>query len=251
MRVDKYDKDGKFLCTLIWVLSDGALGPRVDAAGNLYLADALKPVGQPIPEFFKGKLPNVTIDRRSSVEGQYNWMYGSVMKFGPQGGAIWFPIAVENDAYGFEGEARLPPGQNKVKVDTMNAATGGGQITVSPGELQGAAWFRPGCSYVLDMHPGANRRCHCTATEIDADDYGRTFYTDQGRFRVIVLDTNGNELLSFGGYGNQDSVGPEIAFNWFTGLGVSDRNVYVADGLNHRVVRVTMKHAAEETCEIP
>jgi len=111
-------------------------------------------------------------------------------------------------------------------------------------------------------------------------DSGRTFYTDQGRFRVVVLDTGGNEITAFGGYGNQDYCGPdsyvvdpdgkflrprskddpqdlvspftkpEIAFNWFVGLGVSDRYAYVADGGNRRVVRVRLDYAAEETTAV-
>ena len=81
MTVAKYDKDGNLLGTVIWVLSDGAYGPRVDAAGNLYIADAVKPVGQPVPDFFKGKLPDAPIDRKANVVQQYMWMYGSIIKF--------------------------------------------------------------------------------------------------------------------------------------------------------------------------
>jgi hypothetical protein len=139
-----------------------------------------------------------------------------------------------------------------MKIDT----TSGDRVVVKQGEVQGAEWMHFGVSYILDMHPGANRRCHCTGTDFDVDDYGRTFYTDQGMFRVVVLDAAGNELLHFGGYGNQDSqcvAGKDpkaIAFNWFTGLGASDRFVYVADGGNHRLVRVALTHAAEQTCEV-
>jgi len=252
MTVAKYDKDGNLLGTVIWVLSDGAYGPRVDAAGNLYIADAVKPVGQPVPDFFKGKLPDVPIDRKANVVMQYMWMYGSIIKFTPAGGAVWFPKRFDNDLYGYAGEAKLPADQTKVKVE-MPVNAGGGSMVDQPGEVQGAAWLHYGCSYVLDMHPSHNRRCHCTATEIDVDDYGRVVYTDQGRFRVVMLDPAGNEILTFGRYGNQDSVpteGGEIGFHWFTGLGMTDRNVYIADGGNHRVVRVGLKHAAEETCQI-
>jgi len=181
--------------------------------------------------------------------GPNNQIYGSIVKFTPAGGAVWFPIKQNLDIYPFDGEAKLPAGQAKVKVDVPFNG-GGSRVTVGAGELQGAAWFRYGCSYVLDMHPGHNRRCHCTATEIDVDDFGRVFYTDQGRFRVVVLDTNGNELLTFGGYGNQSDGGKEIAFDWFTGLGATDHNVYVADGGSHRVVRLALKHALEAVCPI-
>jgi hypothetical protein len=224
----------------------------VDAAGNLYIAEAIKPVGQPVPDFFKGKLPDAPVDSKGNVVGQYAWMYGSIVKFTPAGGAVLFPIRQDVDAYpvdSAEFDRKLPPGLAKVPVEI--AFNGGGsRVTFGSGELEGAAWFRYGCSYVLDMHVSHNRRCHCTATELEVDDYGRVFYTDQGRFRVVVLDTNGNELLTFGRYGNQSDGGKEIAFDWFTGLGATDRNVYVADGGNRRVVKVALKHAAEAVCPI-
>ncbi len=215
------------------------------------IAEAIHPAGRPYPEFFKGKLPAVKVDQRSDVEGQYRWMYGSIVKFGPAGGAVWFPIANPKiDLYPFEGQAKLPPGQPKVKVDSFT----GDRVTLGTGDLQGAEWLHFGASYILDMHPGANRRCHCTGTDFDVDDYGRVFYTDQGRFRVVVLDAAGNELLAVGSYGNQDSFGreggPEVAFNWFTGLAASDRAIYVGDSGNRRAVKLALRHAADATCPI-
>ncbi len=32
---------------------------------------------------------------------------------------------------------------------------------------------------------------------------------DTGRFRIGVLDATGNDILSFGSYGNQDNCGPD------------------------------------------
>jgi len=251
MTVDKYDKDGNLLGTVLWVVSDGAQGPRLDGAGNLYIAESLKPVGEQYPEFFKGKLPRVNVDHNNNVAGQYRWMYGSIVKFSPVGGAVWFPIAdARRDIYAFDGEPGLPADQTKVKVDTAS----GDRVVTRTGELQGALWYHFGVSYILDMQPGANRRCHCTGTDFDVDEYGRTFYTDQGRFRVVVLDGAGNELLTVGAYGNQDSLGkegtPEVAFNWFTGLAASDRYIYVGDGGNRRAVRLAIGHAAEQTCPV-
>ncbi|MGQ9662272.1 MAG: hypothetical protein ACUVWX_08055 [Kiritimatiellia bacterium] len=247
MRVDKYDRNGKFLGAVLWVVSDGALGPRVDAPGNIYIAECVKPVGQPYPQVFAGKLPSVPIDSKGDVEHQYRWMYGSVLKFGPQGGAVWFPILNEQYMYAFDGTPQLPSDQPRFKVDTVS----GDRMKIAQGEVQGAEWMWYGCSYLLDMHPGHNRRCHCTATEFEVDDYGRSYCTDQGRFRIVVLDTAGNEILSFGRYGNQDDVGPEIAFHWFGGLAVRDRWIYIADIGNRRVLRIRKIYAVEETCEIP
>jgi sugar lactone lactonase YvrE len=247
MTVDKYDPDGNFVGRVLWVVSDGCYGPRVDPAGNLYIAEAVRPPGKEVPDFFRDRLPEARIDKHGNPLQQYRWMYGSIIKFSPKGGAVWFPVInEERDLYAFEGEARLPEGLKKAKVDTGQ----GDLVATAPGELEGALWQKYGCSYVLDMNPSHNRRCHCTATEFEVDDFGRTFYTDQGRFRVVVLDTGGNEILSFGRYGNQDSCGPEIAINWFTGLGVTDRFVYVADGGNLRVVKARLVYAADETCPV-
>ena len=148
--------------------------------------------------------------------------------------------------------------------------------------LQGAMWWKPGFSPVGDLGAGGHAgRCHCTGSDFDVDDFGRVFAPDTGRFRVGVLDTNGNEITSFGGYGNQDScgpdsyvldpdgkflrprrkddpptlvsplAGPEIAIGWNVGLGVSDRYAYLADALNRRVLRVRLAYELEAQANVP
>jgi hypothetical protein len=97
---------------------------------------------------------------------------------------------------------------------------------------------------------------------------------------VGVLDTNGNEICTFGGYGNADSCGadspvidpktrmvrprrtddpkdlkspfaePEIAFTWLNGVGATDRYAYMGDALNRRLLRAKLVYAAEESCPI-
>jgi len=76
-------------------------------------------------------------------------------------------------------------------------------------------------------------------------------------FRVSVRDNAGNEIVEFGRYGNFDCEGPksvepkpEIALGWPITAGASDKYIYVGDCLNHRVVRVDRKFAAEESCEV-
>ena len=149
-------------------------------------------------------------------------------------------------------------------------------------DLQGAKWWKAGFSPVGDMGAGAPAgRCHCTASDFDVDNFGRVFAPDTGRFRVGVLDTNGNEITSFGGYGNQDCCGPdsyvldpatkalrprkaddpkdlvspfakpEIAFAWLIGVAVTDRYAYVGDVINKRILRVKLDYAATETCAVP
>ena len=148
-------------------------------------------------------------------------------------------------------------------------------------ELQGALWWRAGYSPLGDMSAAAPAgRCHCTASDFDVDDFGRVFLPDTGRFRVGVLDANGNEILSFGGYGNQDCNGPEsyvvdpvtkllrprkvddpkdllspaakpeIGFAWIIGLAVTDKYAYISDVVNKRVLRVKLDYTEQAMCEI-
>ncbi|MFO7898158.1 MAG: hypothetical protein R6V58_03745 [Planctomycetota bacterium] len=269
MTVDVYDRDGEFKRTALWVVTDGAMGPRLDPAGNLYLAEAIKPVGLRYPVIFDA-LP-------AAASQQYTWMYGSVIKFGPPGGAVWFPVRAKVDEYAFDGQPTLPESLATEKVSTIHS----GRLIRQPGRLEGALWWRFGCAPVLDMHRSHNERCHCTGSDFDVDDFGRVFYPDQGRFRIVVLDTAGNEILTFGSYGNQDSCGPQsyvvdpaggflrprrkddpaalgspfggpkVPIAWVIGLAVSDRYAYIADGLNRRVLRARLGYQAEATCDVP
>jgi hypothetical protein len=195
------------------------------------------------------------------------------IRFGEAGGpatnAWGAPLAWNFDAEDTR-ETKLPATLAKEKVGAYGRAGGA--------ELQGACWWKAGFSPVGDL--GVHNGCHCTGSDFDVDDFGRVFAPDTGRFRVGVLDANGNELLSFGGYGNQDCCGPEsyvvdpagrflrprraddpkgltspsaqpeIGFAWIIGLAVTDRYAYISDVVNKRVLRVRLGYAAEETCEV-
>ncbi|HOX06996.1 MAG TPA: hypothetical protein PK280_11390 [Planctomycetota bacterium] len=169
-------------------------------------------------------------------------------------------------------ETKLPATMKKEKVGAYGRPGGA--------ELQGALWWKPGFSPLGDMVSWTRAACHCTGADFDVDDFGRTFAPDAGRFRVSVLDTNGNAICSFGGYGNQDCCGPdsyvldpetkvlrarregdpknlvspfatpELGFAWIVGVAVTDRHAYVDDIVNKRVLRVKLGYAAEESCEI-
>jgi hypothetical protein len=72
MAVDKYAPDGKFLQTVLWCVSDGAFGPKIDPQGNFYIAEAVKPPGRKWPEEFDGRLPG-----DDKTEHWYNYTYTS------------------------------------------------------------------------------------------------------------------------------------------------------------------------------
>jgi len=417
MTVEVYGQEGQHKRTALWTVSDGMYGPRVDPKCNLYIMEAIHPIGQPYPEEFRGHF------QTKAAPDWCAWIYGSVVKFGPEGGAVWFaggqasPLDYDgwrvSDAGYVEGTSATnvmdlrtrggcltgtiagKPPTIRVPVPSLDAsaftkvsfrlknlssatkatfyynrvgegyATRGRQksidvmpmsdftdytidlsgeaewkghvrwLTLSPaadadkgtfaldwfrigeGEnalewrfdtedapdkklppamktekvgsyhrpndnvLQGALWWRFGFSPLGDMgRGGSSPHCHCTGSDFDVDDFGRVFAPDTGRFRVGVLDTRGNEILSFGAYGNQDFCGPdsyvvdpatqrlrprmpddpadlvspfakpEIAFGWIVGLAVTDRYAYVDDVLNKRILRVKLDYAVEETCEI-
>jgi hypothetical protein len=145
------------------------------------------------------------------------------------------------------------------------------------GTLLGAEWIYPGVSAVSAQGYG---ECHCFGTDLDMDDFGRIFAPDSLRFRVLVLDANGNEITSIGAYGNQDFCGPEsyvidpatkllrprraddpkelkspfsqpeIAFAWINGVAVTDRHAFVTDLINKRILRLKLGYEAEESCPL-
>lgn len=94
--------------------------------------------------------------------------------------------------------------------------------------------------------------CACTRPRFDVDGYGRLYIPNAGAFTVSMRDNADNEILHFGAYGNYDCQGPKskeatpaIPLGWPVTAGASDRFIYVGDALNHRVVRVDKKYAAE------
>ena len=432
MTVQVYDQQGRFKRTVLWTVSDGMFGPKVDARGNLYIMEIIKPLDQPYPDEFKGRIATKG-PRGYEPMHWYDWIYGSVVKFGPEGGAVWFNSGrlATSSALSYEGWRAWSPvvddivfvsgdansvtdlkttggsltgtilkkpvtlafpwpctidtaAQNKITLRLKNDSDGthaklgyhlvgeryatppstttidikpnsdfteytfdlAGEknwkghvfaLTLSPtdgakgsfaidwvrvgdpgqpgamawdfnaedspatklpatmkkekvaafscpqgADLQGALWYRPGFGHVGQC--SNNDHCHCAGTDFDVDDFGRVFAPDTGRFRIGVLDTNGNEIMSFGAYGNQNYCGPDsyvvdpatkllrprkaddpkalvspfaaegspaIAFGWICGVATTDRYAYVSDLINKRVLRVKLAYAVEESCALP
>mgnify|MGYP001022590826 CR=1 FL=1 len=229
---------------------------RTDYQGNIYLALGLRPGKDALPPGLKGKLPDGPKDP-DGVCGvnYYVYMYGSIAKFGPEGGLI------------------------KKGAGGTECSYSGGTTT----EVKGAKWITPGASCVPSWRsPNFSPDiCQCESPRFDVDGFGRSFYPDAGRFRVGVLDTNGNELCNFGSYGNQDDggtggggrgAGPEeaappaspatrpsslaprpsyIPLCWVQAVAVGDEAAYVGDRVNRRVVRVKLGYAESATVPVP
>lgn len=205
---------------------------RLDYAGNIYLHVGVRPGKSTLPPGLQGQL----LEGREDPDAvnrinPYPLIYGSVIKFGPEGGVI-------------------RKGSGGVVCNYSY-----GQVT----EIKGAKWISPGTSNVVSWGAGGTvAACRCELSGLDVDGFGRSFFCDAGRFRVGVLDTAGNELCWVGSYGNQDSAGPsssvptpEIAFAWPQAIAVDDKAVYVGDRLNRRIVRLRLACAAVATAAVP
>ncbi len=256
--VREYLPTGKLVseAPVVWKVSDGAIGPRFDAAGNIYIAEVVRPTDWPYPPEFDRAFPKkieLNKTRPSGAQDVTANMYGSIVKFGPKGGIVDFRIG--SDLAGcmvpnpFKGEPKLDPALRKTDV-AWYACT----MLRGPEKLIGAEWVHPGISHV------GMQACTCENVTFDVDEFGRVFFPDLNLFQVRVIDTNGNALAKFGGYGNGDSCGPEsrdktlatpeIAFSWLVGVGATDKYVYTGDSINRRMLRAKIVYAAEESCPI-
>jgi DNA-binding beta-propeller fold protein YncE len=235
-------QDGTTKRTAIWQCFHGAI-PRVDAKGNIYLADMVKPPDRSYPDFFDGKLEPPPKQASGGDRFWNSYMYGSIIKFPPSGGAIWYKPGLPKDAVGEPPAELLAKPKIPVKV----------HYAYHPHEtaqLQGALWTRFGYSPYSAHTSGMTIHCMCEGSGFDVDPVGRVFYPNLGQFRVEVVDTNNNFIASFGTYGNQDAGGPGIPLAWPVYVAVSDTHAYVADTVNRRVVKVRLGARSEATCEV-
>lgn len=227
---------------IIWKVSDTCIGPKFDAAGNIYVAEQVKPVDQPYPKVFEAVVGELALGKNFSrsgevrgVQDELGTMYGSIVKFSPRGGM--FHLDGEDPW-----KKQYPDGPKLDKsLKTVQAASFHSQ-RLYPLKVTGAEWIRMGISHVDLFY------CNCENTRFDVDEFGRVFYPDLGRSRVGVLDTAGNDVTHFGRYGNTDDEG--LAFSWLIGVGATDNYVYMGDSLNRRFVRAKINYAAEARCDV-
>lgn len=127
---------------------------------------------------------------------------------------------------------------------------------------EGADWLIGGVGF-----DGKRHGCHCPSQSRPALDlYARSFLPEIDRYSILVVDSNGNEILRFGRYGNVDDGmpliktggpdnpksigGDEIALLHCQMLAVqSNKRVFLGDVGNSRIVSVVLKY--QEVKEIP
>ncbi len=248
---------------IIWKTTDAAVGPKLDAAGNIYVAEVVRPKGWVLPPELKESLVAAGA-KPAEAERTYGAIYGSIVKFSPRGGTFHFEAGTSYDKgpEPFEGSPKLD-GLKSAEYDYFYRS-------LHPVKVTGAEWVHPGIGHV------GFYGCNCENVTFDVDEFGRVFFPDLALYRVRVIDTAGNAITHFGGYGNPESMGPEspvvdektgklrppkpgekspfaqpdIAFAWLTGVGVTDRYAYMGDAMNRRLLRARLVYAAEETCDI-
>jgi hypothetical protein len=242
-------------------IGDAGLG--VDARGNVYVGVNVKPSSGHLPAAVRGKVPEANwlgwvqrVDQFReppwyySMRNEYIYHYGSVMKFGPEGGTM----------YGRSPGASLPfiqSGGGRGRAPEAFAENGPPDAPVYRSgylyhavKVKGAQWRFAGTGIV----PASERywgdaACVCYFSRLDTDPYGRVFAPDCFQFRVHILDGAGNLIGNVGTYGNSgdaaaDGKQPRLAWPAFVHAGV-DGKMYVSDALNGGIVVVGFDYADE------
>jgi len=98
--------------------------------------------------------------------------------------------------------------------------------------------------------------CITRTPRFSVDGFGRITYPTNIAQRVAVMDNAGNEILYFGTYGNRDSMGglagdlvptKGIPLAFPNSVEATDNYIYVADMVNHRLLRIKKVFKAEAT----
>lgn len=108
---------------------------------------------------------------------------------------------------------------------------------------------------VYDIHYGPLAQQSRTP-RFGVDGYGRIYYPTALLPQVSVIDNEGNPILSFGTYGNRDSMGGlpgdlvptgDIPMAWPNSVDSTDDYIYVSDIVNVRVLRLQKTFEAVAT----
>ena len=124
--------------------------------------------------------------------------------------------------------------------------------------VKNAEWFYGGVGY-----GGQGGSCTCWHARFQLDYFARSFVPELRRFKIAVLDTNGNLILRLGKYGNVDDGKPliphagirnpksiggdEVALSHAAYVGIqTDRYLYIHDAGNGRILKVKLGYHIEE-----
>lgn len=203
-------------------------GIKADKDGCVYIGLSVKPREEYIPSFFKNRLPEE--GRGPHPWFYYRQYYGSIVKFRPEGGEV---VSDPNGTY------------TATNYSNFHGCS-----------IKGAEWVHYGFSpcHQKDIE---SSRCSCETSRFDLDGFARCFIPDVLTSTVDVIDSSGNRIMRFGGWGNMDARGPdspnpkpEIAMAWGILVFVDDTAVYIGDLVNSRIVKAELTFAAKEDLEV-
>lgn len=109
---------------------------------------------------------------------------------------------------------------------------------------------------VYDVHFGVISPRFTRTANFAVDGYGRIYYPTSLLPRVSVVDNEGNGILSFGTYGNRDSLGglpgdlvpvADVPLAWPNCVEATDDFLYVSDIVNIRLMRLAKTFALSAT----
>jgi hypothetical protein len=109
---------------------------------------------------------------------------------------------------------------------------------------------------VYDVHYGAIGPVFSRTPRFGVDGYGRIYYPSSLMSKVSVIDNEGNPVLSFGTWGNRDSMGglegelvptKDVPLAYPNSVDATDDYIYVSDIVNIRLMRLAKTFAAAET----
>ena len=247
--------------------SDSATGLAVDRAGNIYAGINIHDPRSLYPSDFGDQIPPLAwYTSHEAKDGWYQkpqrgmpdsppwnrpyfnfylYQYGSVFKFGPEGGVLYnagVPKAGDNPR-----PANVPADAKEYRNAYLSAVIW----------LSGAKWEYRGFGMCANRTENCgDPGCSCMSSRFCLDEFERLYVPDVFRCSIGVVDAAGNEITRFGEYGNVDSAGPKslipepaIPFASPTAVVVGKDKAYVADRKSRRIAVVGLKWDAQETCE--
>ncbi|KPJ70716.1 MAG: hypothetical protein AMS14_10125 [Planctomycetes bacterium DG_20] len=154
---------------IIWKASDNVLGPRFDQAGNIYIAEQVRPLDELVPPEFAGVVGPVK--PKSFWEGAdpkrtIAVMYGSILKFSPRGGMVDWDGGRSVRGNPFDGQPQLDPALKTVTMGAIVDNSDNSNIYVTA-KITGAEWMHFGISHLPLFY------CNCENTRFDVDPFGR------------------------------------------------------------------------------
>jgi len=265
-RVDVFAPDGRVKKpALVDGLGMGDAGIGVDARGNLYLGVNVKPSRARLPKAFRGKVPEAnwlcwvqwTHQFRGapwyySMRNEYLYHYGAVMKFAPEGGAMYGRSPGAAEPFLEVGGGRNRAAAALLEKSPAGAGEYRSGYLYHRVRVAGARWRFAGTGILpTSERYWGDPSCVCLFSRLDVDPYGRVFAPDCFQFRVHVLDANGNLIGHVGRYGNADDAGPGIHLSWPAYVHAAGDRLYVSDVLSRRVVVVGFDYADKAEALLP